>query len=141
MKKAFDIAPDEFSNWSSHSIVKRILRCNDPVLLLGPIYLLWREEWKLSCKVYAPSMVMLTLGFGLMGYGLSGKSVVIGWAGTIAVVLCLIAAIICNFWLHVCWNDVPHPQKRHLLPAVIGAVLIIFLPPLAMQLGALIAQS
>lgn len=137
MNKEFDVEPGEFSAWNA--IARWIMRCNEYVLLLGPIYLLWRGEWKLAGKVYGPTTVLAVLGFALMGYGFAGNSSVPVWAGTLIAILCLVAVLACNFWLHFRWNAVPHPQERRLLPALAGAVAIIFLLPFSMQIGALLA--
>ena len=109
MNKEFDVEPGEFSAWNV--IARWIMRCNEYILLLGPIYLLWRGEWKLAGKVYGPTTVLDVLGFALMGYGFAGNSSVPVWTGTLIAILCLAAVLACNFWLHFCWNAVPTRKK------------------------------
>lgn len=135
IKKEFDLTQEELSAFSSHPFIQRTIYCNNAALAFGPVYLLWRGEGRLSLNVYWPVTVFAAFSFGLIGYGIAAVSSFLVWLGTIFILLCLLATLCCNLWLHFSWNKFPHTQNRHFFLALMGFLLIVALPPVCMNFG------
>lgn len=141
MEKEYDLSPEAFSEFRQRPLVYLMLRSNNWISALGPLYLLWRGERQRCCRIYLPILSLSAVAFGLMGFGLGAQNG--GWyqAGVGLVCLCLLWGIGWNIRLSLQWNDQPHSRQRALLPAVLWLAAAVGLPLLAMQLGCVLGAQ
>ena len=138
MEKFYDLPPEAFAEFRRRPFVYLVLRSNGNVSVLGPLYLLWRGEWKKCFRIYLPVLSTFTVAFGIMGLAMEWRSLVLYQAGVVMAGLCFLWGIAWNIWLDVKWNDHPHPRQRALLPAVLWLAAAVSLPLLSMQLGCML---
>ena len=140
MEKSYDLSPETFAEFRHRPLAYRVLRSNGWISALGPLYLLWRGEWKSCLLIYLPMLLASTAAFGLMGLGAGSHHSEIYQAGVAIVGLCLLWVFAWNNWLDLRWNDRPHPQQRALLPAALWLAATLSLPLSALQLGCMLGR-
>lgn len=135
MEYMYDLPPEQFSEYRNKPFLWRVLRSNGRVFMWGPLYLLWRGEWRHCCKLYLPVLLEIAVSCGVIAYGAAVNARSIYQIGVASLGVGLLWNIVLNIYMELFWNDTPHPQRRHKLLAVLGAVTAMGMITLCVMVG------
>lgn len=112
-----------------------LLRLNDHAAILGPLYLLWRGEFRACLRWYALPAALLVLLHGALSWGAGHALPLLAQGAGYAMAACVVWMAAVNLRFAWAWHALPHTGRRSLLAPLLAIVGYGCAVALVMQLG------
>lgn len=112
--------------------------CNDDIILLGPLWLLWHGQWRDALRAYLPLTIVWGAAFGIFSYGWGQQNKMLVLLGNAGMIAGIFVGLAINIWLFRHWHKRPAGSGRHFVQPVLWIIGVFLLVDRCMWLGSVL---